>query len=353
MYITMARKQRNAGALILCLLILAGPVSGLEKTIELGKANLWSDILTMEGVTAVPGRWGFHDLVLASGQYTPDSSTELLLHFDGPATADAGGAYTLGGAAPIISQTVAALGGASAAFTGKKQGVTLTPPPEGMFAPGAVWNDFTIEFWLYPATLSDGESVLSWTGFSREGTGQAARQIGQTLRCSFRDRRLVWDFQGLFALPGGRALPVTLAGTRQLLPRVWHHHMLRFNAREGLLEYRLDGEPEAIVHTTDTGSETGSIAMPRVGRAYAGPLVLGAGLTAFLDELRISRRFVEDPDAFAVPREDRDAVTTRIIDLGIFLDARSRASRRPPRHPRTRGSRTSTRRPTPGTGGSS
>ena len=136
MYITMARKQRNAGALILCLLILAGPVSGLEKTIELGKANLWSDILTMEGVTAVPGRWGFHDLVLASGQYTPDSSTELLLHFDGPATADAGGAYTLGGAAPIISQTVAALGGASAAFTGKKQGVTLTPPPEGMFAPG-------------------------------------------------------------------------------------------------------------------------------------------------------------------------------------------------------------------------
>ena len=33
----------------------------------------------------------------------------------------------------------------------------------------------------------------------------------------------------------------------------------------------------------------------RVGMEHSGPLVLGAGFTGFLDELRLSRRFVEDP----------------------------------------------------------
>ncbi|MGA2477236.1 MAG: LamG-like jellyroll fold domain-containing protein, partial [Spirochaetia bacterium] len=291
----MVRKQCRSGALILCLLLLAGAATALEKTIELGKDKLWSDIQTMDGVTAVPGKWGFHDLVLAAGEYAPDSSTEMLLHFDASPVADATRAYTLSGQGPLISSSVTALGPGSAAFTGRRQGVAFTVPPDGMFSPGAAWSDFSIEFWLYPATLSDGETVISWSGFAREGSGTTAAQVAQGLRCYIRDRKLTWDFSSMFALPTGERLPVTLAGTRQLLPRVWHHHLLRFNSREGLLEYRIDGVPEAILHTTDTGSESGSIAVPLIGRAYAGPLVIGAGLAGFLDELRISRRFVEDP----------------------------------------------------------
>jgi hypothetical protein len=323
----MVGRQLRSGALIFCLLLAAGgPAPALEKTIELGKDKMWADVLSMDGVTAVPGRWGFHDLVLSAGEYAPDSATELLLHFDGTATADATGAYSLGGTAPVISPSVTALGGGSAAFTGKRAGLLLSGPADGMFAPGAAWADFSIEFWLYPATLSDGETVVSWNGFAREGastttgaasqgTGTAAVQVGQSLRCYVRDRKLTWDFQGLFELPGGGRLPVTLAGTRQLLPRAWHHHLLRFNSREGLLEYRIDGVPEAIVHTTDTGSESGSIAVPIVGHALSGPLAVGERLTGFLDELRISRRFVEDP-ALARFSGAAGAVTTTIIDLG-------------------------------------
>ena len=60
-----------------------------------------------------------------------------------------------------------------------------------------------------------------------------------------------------------------LTGTRQLLPRTWHHHLLRFDSRDGLLEYLLDGVPEAISHVTDTGRESGSVAVPVLGAAYA------------------------------------------------------------------------------------
>ncbi len=142
--------------------------------------------------------------------------------------------------------------GSSAQFGPRGLGVRFQGQPGTLFSPGETWGDFTIEFWLYPATLSDGETVVSWTGSAHPASGDAAL-VSQAFRAELRDRRLVWIFQNLFTLPGGDPLPVTLQGTRQLLPRVWHHHLLRFQARRGTLEYLLDGLPEAIVHTSDTG----------------------------------------------------------------------------------------------------
>jgi hypothetical protein len=310
----MVRKQHRSGALVLCLLLGAGALPGLEQTIELGKENLWSGMQTMDGVVALAGKWGFQDLALSDGAYVPDAATELLLHFDGLAAMDATGAYTLVGAAPLLSAANAAHGGSSAALTGSRQGIGVQAPPEGLFSTGAAWDDFTIEFWLFPATLADGEGVLSWTGSLR--ATPSAPLIGQALRAVIRDRRIAWEFQDLFMLPGGVRVPVSLRGTRQLLPRVWHHHLLRYNSREGLLEYMIDGVPEAMTHVTDSGRETGSIAVPAVGNAYAGPLILGAGFIGFLDELRISRRFVED--AVLTRFLGRTgAATSRIIDLGF------------------------------------
>jgi hypothetical protein len=316
MYRIMVRKQPRSGTVFLCLLLLAGPLSALERSIELGKASLWGEMQTLEGVSAVPGRWGFQDLALTSGEYAPDGATELLLHFNAPGTADATGSYALDGSPPLLTDSVTALGGGSAAFTGDERAVGFQARRDAMFSPGAVWGDFAIEFWLYPATLSNGESIIAWTGVSREDAGQGAKLLSQSLQCVVRDRRLVWDFQNLFALPTGERLPVMLRGTRQLLPRMWHHHLLRFDAREGLLEYRLDGLPEAILHTTDTGTESGSIAVPKVGLAHAAPVTLGRGFTGFLDEVRISRRAVDDPVISRFLGKTGSAVS-RILDLGF------------------------------------
>ena len=184
-----------------------------------------------------------------------------------------------------------------------------------MFSAGAAWGDFAIEFWLYPANLADGENVLSWNGSDHGASAQDTTLVPQGIACFIRDRRLVWDFTNVFKLPGAGRLPARLTSTRQLLPRSWHHHLLRFNSREGLLEYLVDGTPEAIAHVTDTGRETGSIAVPQLGTAYAGPLVLGAGFTGFMDELRISRRAVNDP-VLSRFLGKTGTVTTRIIDLG-------------------------------------
>jgi hypothetical protein len=313
----MVHKPPRATALLGCLLLFAPPLHGIEKSIELGKEGRWSQAQGLEGVSAAPGRWGFSDLALDADAYAADAATECLLHLDAAAARDATGAYAVSAGSAALTTASSAMGGGSAAFTGGREGMILRGPSDGMFGAGAAWGDFTIELWLSPATLSDGETVLSWAGSIRNPGGGLT---GQTLRCLIRGRRLVWDFQNLFTLPAGpdgqaAHLPVTLTGTRQLLPRVWHHHLLRFDSRLGLLEYRLDGVPEAMTHVTDNGRETGSIAAPRVGEAYAGPLVLGQGFTGFLDELRITRALVDAPSVARLPGRTGSA-TFRIIDLG-------------------------------------
>jgi hypothetical protein len=81
-----------------------------------------------------------------------------------------------------------------------------------------------------------------------------------------------------------------------LVPRDWHHHLLRYDSRLGLLEYLVDGIPEGIIYTTDTGLERGAVLLPFIGDAGPGQVRVGSDLTGFVDELRISRAFVQEPN---------------------------------------------------------
>lgn len=312
MYLNMVLNRVRTISLLAGLLCAVSAAS-LEQSLELGRGELWRDMGGFDGVVSVPGRWGFQDLTLAQGAIQPDADTELLLHFDRTSEGDATGAWrtSSGASGPLIVEAAAAIGTGGAAFQSRGDGVSLTAPAGSLFSSGSVWGDFTIEFWLHPATLANGETVLAWEGGVREGGGIAT----QALRAVIRDRRLVWEARDLFTLPDGRRRTFTLTGIRQLLPRAWHHHLLRFDARLGLLEYALDGEVEAVVHATDTGREQGSVAVPMIGSALPGPLVVGSKYTGFLDELVIRRRFVETPSLARFAGRTGTAVS-RILDLG-------------------------------------
>jgi hypothetical protein len=311
MYLSMVRKGIPSGALLLCLLISAR-LPALERTMELGKDSLWSQMKEFQGVSQAPGRWGFRDLVLSTAEYAPDGATELLLHFNTPGEGDAAGGYHILRGAPAVSFSVTAQGAGAAVFEAGKPLLALGGPQNGMFAPGSVWRDFSVEFWLSPSTLADGETILSWDMPHREGQGLTA----QSMRCQLLDRRLVWSFQALFTRPDRTRMPVNLTGTRQLLPRVWHHHLLRFDSRIGLLEYLIDGIPDGAVHVTDTGREGGDVALPEIGRGRGGELLIAPRYTGFLDELRVSRQLVDSPAVQRYSGTTGTAVSS-ILDLGF------------------------------------
>ena len=317
MYRIMVRKQSRSGTIFLCLLLLASPLFALEKSIELGKANLWGEMQAMEGVTAVPGRWGFQDLALTSAEYAPDASTELLLHFDAPGTADATGTYTLTGSPPLIANEAAALGSGGAAFTGDARVVGFTGPAgRACFLPALSGETSSIEFWLYPATLSNGESIISWTGFPGKARGRHAGSCRKacsalsvtgnssgTSRISSLSRRASGcpvDPGGDTAAPAPRMAPPPAAFR---CPRGSSRIQAGRSARSNPA-YHGHGERVGFHRRSQGG--TG---------ARRAPVMLGAGFTGFLDELRVSRRVVDDP------------VTSRFLGkdgLGHFTDPRSR-----------------------------
>jgi hypothetical protein len=289
MYRRIVKKSTLSAGILL--LLCAVTLSALDREIVLGREDQWRDVSYSEHLLLVKGRWGSRDLVLQEAEYLPDQHTDLLVHFNGHPFQDQAGNYRVAEEDLLLSRRIAALGGGSGGFNGGNRGLRLVPEAGAVFFQGSWLQDFSIEFWLYPALLSDGEQVLLWQG--ARWTGDTV--IPQELRCTVKDRALVWAFENVFTGAPGQATSIRLQGFTALVPGDWHHHLLRYDSRFGLLEYLVDGIPEAIVYTTDSALERGAVLLPFVGDAGPGQMKVGEGFTGFVDELRISRAFVQAP----------------------------------------------------------
>jgi len=264
----------------------------------------WPDLLALDGLSMQDGKWNSMDVVLKDDEYSADERTDLLLHFNSLPFSDGAGNYKIRSDSPTCSRNTFLLGRGSAAFLGKRNALSLEPGAGSQFR--TAWQDFSLEFWLYPATLNNGEIVLAWSGVRMENGGVSV----QSLECRLLDRRIIWSFDNFF---GSKQHPrFSISGITPLLPREWHHHLLRFDSSSGMLEYLVDGVPEGIFYATDTLREGGTILIPSTGTE--GSFILGKDFTGLMDELRISKYFLTDPilERYA----NRSGVaTSRIFDL--------------------------------------
>ena len=268
----------------------AGSLAALDQELVLGREDGWRDFPSVENLVRRPGKWGTLDFFLQEDEYLPvPGQTDLLVHFNGGEEGEATGNYRLERGRTAISPEVRVLGEAAAGFNGEHPAMRLAPQAGALLARGTRWEDFSIEFWLRPSQADDGEEVLAWSGSRwREG-----RLKPQELRCLVRSRHLAWEFLNFFGAEQEAAVSIRLEGISPLVPRSWHHHLLRFDSGTGLLEYLMDGVPEAVVYVR--AGPDGPPLLPYTGEADSAPLLVGRGYTGFLDELRISRVFVEDP----------------------------------------------------------
>jgi hypothetical protein len=135
--------------------------------------------------------------------------------------------------------------------------------------------------------MENGEQILHWNS-SRPRIQEG--HYFQYIRCSVGKNRLTWNFGGFFTSPGGEETRgATLDGSSTVVPKSWSHHLIRFDADSGLLEYLVNGSAESIVYLTDTGAEGGEVYTPVIGQG--GEFVLGKGYTGLLDEFRIHSRY--------------------------------------------------------------
>jgi hypothetical protein len=206
--------------------------------------------------------------------------------------------------------------GSQAATRAQGSPLVLRPGKDALFAPGGRIRDFSIEFWLYPYGLENGEQVLFLSSSKADGRGA---YLDQRIQCYVSKNKIQWVFGDFFFSPDEKGRKALALSGPSLLPRKWAHHLVRFDADIGLLEYLVDGRLEAVEYATSTGREGGEVYTPAIGQDCR--LELGNRFCGMMDEFRIYRSYLESP-ALAKYPERGGRAETRALDLG---NANSRA----------------------------
>lgn len=199
-------------------------------------------------------------------------------------------------------------------------GLLMRPTSGALLHEASRPADFSIEFWLYPAVLGDGEHVFYWHAGAPRNVRDPDRvngrfgRGGQILRCQVLRNHIEWELSGFFVSPDGTLLPdLRLATRASVLPERWTHHLLRFDGQNGLLEYVVDGLVQDIAHTSANGREGGTVYLPRPGPG--GELILGGRYAGVLDNFAIHARYLEHPDLDRY-RPTGGRIESRWFDLG-------------------------------------
>ncbi|MDR1278951.1 MAG: hypothetical protein LBK02_09375 [Treponema sp.] len=342
--------KKESGFILLVYLFLcfAGSLYGLgEKTISIGGASAWERIERRIDIAELT--WVRPHPVLALSSASAGKSPveaqilDLAVSFDESRPElfrDAAGNYRIITVSPgdtagssmleaadrrwARAGTGAALfSGYAGASAGAGGGPLIIEPRSrnALFSPDNQIRDFTLEFWLFPLNMANGEQILSWISSRplplEEGraAGTGDREFAfQRILCTAVKNRLQWTFLDVFSVSGASGgVSITLSGDTPVTPKTWSHHLIRFDSDTGLLEYLVNGKIEAIDYASSTRREGGEVYVPIMGEG--GSFTLGNRFMGLLDEFRIYGVYIGQPDIQCyAPRGGR--IETRAIDLG-------------------------------------
>jgi hypothetical protein len=288
-----------------------------EKSMSLNGASGWGDIKVQSGITKIEGLRPLPVLSISSsfakGKKPLDPNTDLYLSFDeGKVSRFSDSAFHYSvqttDKVQLAENRWAWRGGGAALFSGvsnvsyqntlQKMAPIIVSPLDAhsLFAAGRNIDDFSIEFDIYPNLMASGEYILGWQAnvrnYSTDTDGRTKIQNSfQSIVCRTERNRLNWDFTNFFAAPDGKSTKdISFNSNTPLTPKTWSHHLVRFDASSGLLEYVVNGVLQSVLYVTSQNREGGDVFTPVAGDR--GSLFLGENFTGLLDEFKISNAFV-------------------------------------------------------------
>ncbi|MDR0289755.1 MAG: hypothetical protein LBI06_02350 [Treponema sp.] len=319
-------------AYLIALLYLVFGVSGSlysigEKTIRLGGNSIWRMLDYRAGITELPQVRPELVLALASERNSsPVYGLDLALSFDegnpahfrdsanhyrvivSPSLAVADRRYARAGSGAALFQETLP-GGRPERATGSGPLVVEMASSSALFAPNNRFYDFSLEFWLNPLNMENGEQILMWTSV-RPSSNNASQRI----MCVSSRNRLQWSFANFFYSPDGRnSIPINIEGHSPVVPKTWSHHLIRFDSHTGMVEYLVNGKTESIEYATSTRREGGEVFTPIAGEG--GAFTLGGSFLGLLDEFRIHGAHIPNPAVRKYPLNG-GRIETRAVDLG-------------------------------------
>ena len=279
--------------MVFCLLFFSiNPIFSVEKTIELGGSMGWNLLSLKDGVTTGMGRFGYQSMELDTNTTSNSPYTDLLLSFEDFQVKDITNKYSVeSNESRIVSDSI--VGKCAAQFYGNDSGIHLLGENGTIFGTEGWTGSFTIEFWICPSIIDNGETLVSW----RSKRNIENYPLYQMLTAVFSGSRLEWHLTNLFTGYASNSGEIILRGIKTLIPGKWSHHALVYSEENGLLEYRVNGLTEDLIYISSQENERSSIYPLKIGNPAE--LVICSNFTGKLDNFSISRESISsDTDKF-------------------------------------------------------
>ena len=268
-----------------CLLISVSilPVfSSGEDVFILGGKNGWKNVPYRKNITTGNGNFNYQCLTLEDNAHRATGETDLLLTFEGNSVADECGNYSVVESS-LFSGDNAARGKKAALFNSLSGGLRMQGQKGTIFGSSGFVGSFSISFWLNPAVVDNGESVLFW----KSSRNMSNYSYYQMINAYFSGNKLVWSFDNIFNEHKDGNTTRTVSGKSVLVPNKWSFHQLIWNEENGLLEYYVDGRLEDAVFITSTSHERGMIYSAELG--IPASIDICPSYSGWLDDFCISR----------------------------------------------------------------
>lgn len=253
---------------------------------KIGGAKGWNDIGVRNGITTGKGRFGYECLELDRNNADITYDTDLLIDFEDNDVRDKAGHYTVTSNKTFISEK-AIVGKGAALSRGIEGGLSIHGDEQSLFGCEGPIGSFKIDFWINPSVVDNGEVLLNW----RSSKNDVESVIYQVVSVSFYQNKAMCLFSNIFNGYKKDMGDICLVTSSKVIPGKWSHHTIAFDDESGALEYRIDGELEAIKFITDDGHEGGNVYHMEMG--VSADLELIPSFTGYLDQVRIQRSFVE------------------------------------------------------------
>ncbi len=263
-----------------------------------GKTNNWKFTTFLKNTQEQLSRNGSKEIVLIDNEYMSDGSVDLLIHFNGPnkntASNDLKDTYTIIKHNFHYDSRRKVFGSAAGKFMHPSNTLILRPKPKSFFNKTQHCGSFTIEFWLNPAILSDGEVI-----FSKYGPVIKNNMISNYsgIICKIERKRLLWELRHIFHKPNytdeldqdTSVRKIKITSPRRIKSKRWSHHALSFDSLSGKLTYYINGREVKSQFITESGQAEDTVLTPKFYPQEKSMLVIGKKFYGFLDEFMISK----------------------------------------------------------------
>lgn len=258
------------------------------KEVRLGGKNGWPQLEVSRNITTGEGRYGYQALELETNAFRSDIDTDLILNFEDTLNPVAFGNYS------ILKNEIRSVEGTElgkrAGLCRDNGGITLKGEPGSFFGSEGLFGSFTIEFWLNPSITENGESIFQWhSSLTIEN-----HIVYQMINANFENGHLKWSLSNIFDSFYSGNSELILEGSKTVVPNLWAHHVLSFDAETGLLEYMVNGHVEDLKFITSTGHEGGDVSLVVLGVPAAFDLC--SSYTGKIDDFRIRKAAFSLPD---------------------------------------------------------